>query len=252
MRILLIYLLCFIATSSFGQIKKTTQTKVGYSFKETKTFNNKPELLSVDEINGFHFDPVRNKAVVEFRFIIPSIQKYNTIYIEHGDTVHGFSSCMTIDLKEEKISTDTFTKIFLYPTAYSMIKIYRVKCITQDGTIRFYPFFRELHEGDIEKRTLANKAEEERIKHLKEQDEARIREWEQNKNSPKDESWRSAKPEIVSGGLVPGANPSLDKKVEEAKESLQLQLEKLKEMEAEIKAKMEELNKLQQKQVTEP
>ena len=124
--------------------------KKDYSFSETKTSENVKDLLSADDINGFSFNPVRNKAVVELIFKVPNISKYEVIIVEHGDSAHGFTPCLTINLKEEKNLSESFTKIDKYPLPYTVRTFYRVKSLTADGIIRYFPYIMELHNGDKE------------------------------------------------------------------------------------------------------
>ncbi len=239
--------LCF-----FGLKAQNTYTISGkneYTFTETTTALKVNEILSADDIQGFSFDPVRNKAIVELHFRVPNISKYELIIVEHGDSVRGFTPCLTINVKEEKLLGETFIKIDKYPLPYITRTYYRAKSVTSDGIIRYFPFVLELHDGDkesierhrleIAKQALENKKKEEDL----------LKIWEENKNKPVDESWRNVKPEIVSGNAVKYNSNAVtvewdENKVKEEKQKIKKKLERVKEIEDELKQKLEELKSL--------
>jgi hypothetical protein len=70
---------------------------------------------------------------------------------------------------------------------------------------------------------------------------------ENSKNSPADDSWRNAKPVVVSGGkTVDTQNTTTEEesKEETDQEKIDRKLARIKEIEEEMKAKLEELKKL--------
>ena len=105
-------------------IQSVSYTHLDVYKRQTKTSENVKDLLSADDINGFSFNPVRNKAVVELIFKVPNISKYEVIIVEHGDSAHGFTPCLTINLKEEKNLSESFTKIDKYPLPYTVRTFY--------------------------------------------------------------------------------------------------------------------------------
>ncbi len=223
--------------------------KKEYTFSETTTAVNVKEILSADDIQGFSFDPVRNKAIVELHFRVPNITKYELIIVEHGDSARGFTPCLTINIKEEKAIGESFMKIDKYPLPYITRTFYRAKSVTSDGIIRYFPYVLELHDGDkesIEKHRL--ELEKQAQENKKREDEL-LKIWEENKNKTVDESWRNVKPEIVSGNSA-NYNPNTvtvewdENKVKEEKQKIEKKLERVKEIEAELKQKLEELKSL--------
>jgi hypothetical protein len=232
-----------------GQNTYSVVGKKDYTFSETTTLEKVYEILSADDIKGFSFDPVRNKSVVELHFKVPNLSKYEMIIVEHGDSVRGFTPCLTINVKEEKVLKDSFMKIDKYPLPYTTRTYYRAMSVTSDGIIRYFPYVLELHDGDkvsmeksrleLERQTLETKLKEEQL----------LKEWEQNKNKPVDESWRNLKPEIVSGYAPSNASNNDDvewdeSKVKEEKLKIERKLEKVKLIEDELKQKLEELKSL--------
>jgi|JI6StandDraft_1071083.scaffolds.fasta_scaffold91793_2 hypothetical protein len=221
--------------------------KKDYSFSETKTSENVKDLLSADDINGFSFNPVRNKAVVELIFKVPNISKYEVIIVEHGDSAHGFTPCLTINLKEEKNLSESFTKIDKYPLPYTVRTFYRVKSLTADGIIRYFPYIMELHNGDKESLEKLKLEQEKQAREMKEKDDALLKTLENSKNGPSDDSWRNAKPVVVSGGKTvdtPTTTTDEEPKEETDQEKIDRKLARIKAIEEEMKEKLEELKKL--------
>lgn len=247
-RILLFFSpLFFVATQA--QNSYSVSGKKDYSFSETTTSEKVIETLSTDDIKGFRCDPVRNKAIVELHFIVPNIGKYEMIIVEHGDSVRGFTPCLTINIKEEKALGENFVKIDKYPLPYSTRTYYRAKSVTSDGIIRYFPYVLELHDGDKESMEKSRLEMERQANETKLKEEELLKAWELNKNKPVDESWRNLKPEIVSGTSATSniASPEVEwdeNKVKEEKLKIEKKLEKVKEIEDELKQKLEELKNL--------
>jgi hypothetical protein len=232
-----------------AQTSYSVNGKKDYSFSETTTAEKVNEILSADDIQGFSFDPVRNKSIVELHFRVPNVSKYELIIVEHGDSARGFTPCLTINIKEDKVLGESFMKIDKYPLPYITRTFYRAKSVTSDGIIRYFPYVLELHDGDKESIEKHRLEVEKQAQENKKREEELLKVWEENKNKPVDESWRNLKPEIVSGNSANyNSNTEVvewdENKVKEEKQKIEKKLEKVKEIEAELKLKLEELKNI--------
>lgn len=234
-----------IFSLTFAQNTYKIEAKPEFSFTEVKPFDNVKDILTFDDVSGFRFDPVRNKSVVELRFTIPNIKQYEFVFVERGDTIKGFTSCLIINLSQENINNETFVKIDKYPLPYAERTNYRIRAVTKDGIIRYYPYIIELREGDLESREQEKIANEKKMAAQKQKDATLLKEWENNKATATDESWRNVKPEVVSGGrLVDGNADSANSTIVDNKTDMEKKLDKVKQIEKELTTKLDELKKL--------